>query len=90
MLEKDYHRQRINSFLETASPEELERVSRILTKETPILRLKRKVGKTFLLELPVELAETVTKMCGSRGLDWTDGRTDLQRSIDQRLERMRG
>ena len=88
MLEKEYHRQRINSFLESATPEELERVSRILSKEIPVLRLKRKTGRTFLLELPVELAEKVTALVGSRS-DWTDGKTDLERSIDQRLERMR-
>ena len=83
----------INNKLEDATPEQLIAVLNILRKELPVLRLKHKGGPTALLEVPGVLCEGIMTVIRSQwpeySLQWTDGKTELERSLEQRLDRMR-
>lgn len=89
-------RNQITHMVEDATIEELESLIRVLTPNTRWHPLKyRTAGETTsYIEVPGDIAEGVRVMIRSRfperALEWRDGKSDLERDLEKRLERMRG
>lgn len=84
----------VQNTLKNATPEQLESVLNIIRKDLPVMRLKHKGGPTALIEVPGVLAEGIMTVIRAKwpeyALVWTDGKSELEKSLEQRLARMRG
>ena len=93
-MSREFWQNRFETFLRGATEAELEAAARVCAPDARKYLLRRRHGATCWAELPAVYAEDILQLIRKNfpdaDLSWTDGKSDLERDFEARLQRMRG